>query len=483
MEAARVTFSILVVEDDLDDQFLLKEYFSDLGDYQITTDFAETYEEAKQLISEDRYDMYLVDHYLDKGTGLDLIKEAITASNRKPFILLTGLDNRDIDIEAIRIGAYDYLPKGSLNSVILERSIRHSRERYLQYEQAARAESRFRTLFVQSIDPIFFTDGNFKLDEVNQSFIDLFGYDANEIYSMRLPDLLHLSVDARYVEDKFEKQYDTKKKVLQMKTSDGEVLEVLLSLTPVDPDNPKNVGYQGVIHDITQLKKAEKKVLANEKLSLTGKMARIIGHEVRNPLTNINMAIEQLRDELPEENEDAALYSDMILRNSDRIRDMIDQLLQGTRVRELEMSIFRVSELMDRCVDFCADRISLNNIELKTAFNVDGETMQGDLEQLKIVVINIMTNAMEAMEETDQPKLEISAHCKGSHVEISIADNGPGMDDETLQNLFTPFFSNKHNGMGLGMAVVQNTILSHNGEIGVSSAPGQGTQFNIKLPK
>src|SRR5688572_26851989 len=142
------------------------------------------------MMKEARHDLYLIDHFLGAGTGIDLITAATTMGCRTPKILLTGVGNLEIDMLAIKAGAYDYLPKTLLNTEMLERTLRHAIERYEQNLRFENQQARFKTLFEQSIDAIYTTDEHWRFTEANNSLLDLFKLDQNEILSKKLEDLL-----------------------------------------------------------------------------------------------------------------------------------------------------------------------------------------------------------------------------------------------------------------------------------------------------
>src|SRR5262249_49190433 len=132
--------------------------------------------------------IYLIDHLLGEGTGLDLIIHATYRGCKLPMILLTGVGNRELDIKALRAGADDFLPKTMLNTEMLERTIRHALQRYDQHILYEQEQARFKTLFEQSIDPIFITDAGWNFKEANKSFLKLFNIPAESLPSKYFPE-------------------------------------------------------------------------------------------------------------------------------------------------------------------------------------------------------------------------------------------------------------------------------------------------------
>lgn len=216
-----------------------------------------------------------------------------------------------------------------------------------------------------------------------------------------------------------------------------------------------------------------------EKFTSTGRIARTIAHEVRNPLTNISLASEQLKD-WAAQNPDMEILLDMIGRNSVRINQLVSDLLNSTRFAQLEFKLADINEILDETLQFAADRIELKKARVIKDYSKDLCEVLVDREKIKLAFLNIIVNALEAI-EYEKGVLEIKSYKAGEKCIIRITDNGTGMDEETLQKLFDPYFSIKPKGNGLGLTNTQNVILNHKGNINVRSSPGKGTSFIISL--
>ena len=216
-----------------------------------------------------------------------------------------------------------------------------------------------------------------------------------------------------------------------------------------------------------------------EKFAATGRIARTIAHEVRNPLTNISLASEQLK-EITNQNEEGDLLLQMIGRNVNRINQLVSDLLNSTRFEQLEYTPANINELMDEALEMARDRIELNRIKVEKHYEKNLCQTPVDKEKIKLVFLNIIVNAIEAMEK--KPGILIIKTAKqGNKCIIEINDNGTGMDEETLQKLFEPYFTGKIKGNGLGLTNTQNIILNHKGSINVRSKIGKGSSFIITL--
>jgi len=216
-----------------------------------------------------------------------------------------------------------------------------------------------------------------------------------------------------------------------------------------------------------------------EKFAATGRISRTIAHEVRNPLTNISLATEQLRD-MVQENDEGTLLLNMIKRNGDRINQLVSDLLNATKYSELQFARTPLNDLLNETLENAKDRIELNGITLKKEFSTGVGEINVDKDKMKIAFLNIIVNAIEAM-KPGEGILTIKTDCRNNKCYISIKDNGIGMNRESLSKLFEPFFTNKEKGTGLGLTNTQNIILNHKGNISVESEPGVGTTFTIVL--
>jgi len=216
-----------------------------------------------------------------------------------------------------------------------------------------------------------------------------------------------------------------------------------------------------------------------EKFAATGRIARTIAHEVRNPLTNIALASEQLQEMVPA-NPDSAMLLEMVSRNANRINQLVSDLLNATRFVQLIFSEINANQLIEETLEMAKDRIELKHIKIEKNYSNEIGNLLVDIEKIKLALLNIIVNAIEAMEK-EKGILLVKTKKQGDKCVIEIRDNGVGMDEDTLQKLFEPYFTAKSDGNGLGLTNTQNIILNHGGNIKVYSKPGEGTSFQVIL--
>jgi signal transduction histidine kinase len=234
------------------------------------------------------------------------------------------------------------------------------------------------------------------------------------------------------------------------------------------------------IKDLQAANEVMIKMRSQEKFDATGRIARTIAHEIRNPLTNINLATDQLSTEMAPDENNRFLF-EMINRNSNRINQLISDLLNSTKFSELNYEKVSINSLLEETLQLAQDRIHLNNVKLVKNYSNEICDITCDKEKLKIAFLNIVINAMEAMEGKANAVFTIETKKLEDKCVVVMKDTGHGVDEESLQQLFEPYFTKKQKGNGLGLTNTQNIILNHQGTIMVKSQLQQGTCFTITL--
>ena len=469
---------VLLIEDDEDDVLLAKEYLGESRYYRFEVDWESNLKAAKEKMTDNQYNVFLIDYRLGSENGLDLIRFAQDKGVLVPCILLTGQGDLKVDIDASRFGAADYLVKTELNADILERSIRYALSQASVIRELDEKEKKYRSLFERSIDPIFLANEQMQLIDVNGSFMKYFNYTLPEAFTLTIRDLFADKSDYLYVHTTLTEIEQIRDFEVAMVNKSGERKLVLLNCVFI-PDQESNFCcYQGIIHDLTLRKKAEKDMLLAERLSMTGKIARTIAHEVRNPLTNLTLALDQLKDEITDKNESVQLYSDIIQRNANRIEELIGEMLNSSRPRELDLGLVPLEDIVEETLSMANDRINLNQIKLEKNIQSGLPRLLADKEKLKIALLNIVINAIEAM-QAGKGVLKVDVKLTDGLGVVCVSDNGKGIEIDDIEKLFDPFYTNKEGGMGLGLTSTKNILNSHSATVEVKSKVNEGTTFCI----
>lgn len=465
---------VLLVDDDEDDYFLTREYFQDLVNWKFDITWCATFRDAEAQIRNNKFDLYLFDYLLGENTGIDLIELACNFECEEPIILLTGKGDTKIAVEALRLGAADYLIKSELDAEKLERSIRYALERTSVLKALRHSERRYRRVFEESNDFLFISDLEGNIIDFNEAASILTGYSGEQLKEKKITELVEDPLfGTRWKDIADQPIHDHEVRLLP---KDGDKKYCLFSASvEVDDDHPY---IQGRLHDMTARKQSEKERLFSEKMAVTGRLVRMLAHEVRNPLTNVNLSAEQLEMELADE--DHKFYTQIIKRNCTRINDLITQLLQPSSSEDIELVESSVHSVLSQAISAALDRVQLKRIQIVNEFASEELALPLDRVSLQMAFLNLITNAIEAMEE-DRGVLRIATRNHGDHIQVMFVDNGAGISEEHMDKIFEPYFTGKNNGMGIGLSTTMSIIHAHHGRIEVQSELGVGTTFTISF--
>lgn len=469
---------ILMVDDDEDDFFLVSELLQDISPAQYEIEWASTFAKGLEEIENKRHDIYLIDYRLGPYTGIDILHHFTELHYKAPVIMLTGKGDYNIDREAMEAGASDYLVKGEISPALLERSIRYALDEYKHLRTLEASEKKYYGVFEKAHDLILMADRNKQIIDANPAALRVLEYSKEELLQMNLQSLFLQSEQRDFFMSHIGDESITGQVEYFFSTKLGKRLIVLANGIMLDEQEQT---FLCVAQDITDKKQKEQERAQQEKFAITGRIARVIAHEVRNPLTNILLAISQFKQgELPSY-EESQLYVDIIERNCTRINQLITELLHSTRMSEMNMQAYIVNELISKTLQLAADRLQLNEIMVHKNFMLGDAFIMVDEEKILIALLNIVINAIEAM-TPGQGILSVATELNSDKVYITITDNGAGIPEVNKARLFDPFFTNKPKGTGLGLTSTQNIILNHKGAVHVDSEEGRGTTFRISFP-
>jgi signal transduction histidine kinase len=203
-----------------------------------------------------------------------------------------------------------------------------------------------------------------------------------------------------------------------------------------------------------------------------------LAHEVRNPLSTINLAVEMLS--LGTVDEEQQQFLDIIARGSRRITELINRLLVSSQADEIRSELYSLHQLLDDVLLLARDRIQLKHITVRKEYTETPQSVWLDKEKMKIALSNIITNAIDAM-PSEGGELSLVMKSAGRKNIIEIRDNGIGISKEHLKDIFKPFFTNKADGLGLGLSVTLDILRANNAIVDVRSEEGTGTCFILSL--
>jgi signal transduction histidine kinase len=204
----------------------------------------------------------------------------------------------------------------------------------------------------------------------------------------------------------------------------------------------------------------------------------VFAHEIRNPLTNINLAVFMLKAELKAGDIDK--YVDIIDRSSVRISEIVNDFLQSSRNNQAKRDYISINQLLDEILVIAKDGLILKNILVKKFYISSSCELLLDKPKIKIALLNIIFNAIEAM-PSENGKLNLTTSLHNSKCIVTIEDNGCGISKKNIKNIFKPYFTSKPTGMGIGLAAAYNILTSHQAGVNVESEENKGTRFIISF--
>ena len=469
--------NILFVSIFKDDLSELQNYFAEIKDIHFEIDWAKNYRIGLDKILKGNYDLFIINFQLDFNTGIDLLLEIKQFGFETPVVILNNKNDGNIGLQAIQLGAADYLIKEELDYQKFERSIRYTLERADNLNALKISEDKYKRIFEESRDMIYLSDVSGRLLDFNKSAMRIFGYSRDELLAINVSDLYYQSSDRQLFLDAINRTGAVSNYEVILKNKAGFKKYCLISGS-IQRTIDNEINYLGVIHDITRRKKAERELAKIEKLDAAARLIRSLAHEIRNPLTNIILSSEQLKDEIGIKEYD--FYFEIINRNSKRINQLLTDLFNSSNPAGVSKSSCDINEVVENAIALAKDRIQLKEIEIERDLTNIKYQVFIDRDQIEIALLNIIINGIEAMPEKGG-LLKIKTNVIENVFEIIIEDNGKGVPKENLERLFEPYFTSKQNGLGLGLASSQTIIQLHHGSIDVESELGKGTKFIIHL--
>ncbi|MDX8394331.1 MAG: PAS domain S-box protein [Mariprofundales bacterium] len=366
---------------------------------------------------------------------------------------------------------------------------------------AAEAQLRKLSLALQQMDEsVLISDKKGIIEYVNPAFTRITGYEREEVLG-KTPGMLRSGEqDLRFYHNFWTtiSSGKTWRGSLIDKRKDGTLYPVIMSVSPIFDERDNITHYVAVQQDISERERLEEQFRQAQKMEALGSLVGGIAHDFNNMLAGITGNIYLAGMMLGNKHEDARDKLHAAEELGQRAADMVKQLLSFARGSKTEMSNILLRKFLQRSLRLV--RVSVpKHVNVQGYFCDDLLAIRGDETQLQQILLNLLTNARDAVEEREHPKIElhvepyeatISFHQKYPqlnamhYAHIQLRDNGHGIEKKHLKSLFEPFFSTKEQGKGtgLGLAMVYSTVQAHHGMIEVESHLGEGTVFHIYLP-
>ena len=264
---------------------------------------------------------------------------------------------------------------------------------------------------------------------------------------------------------------------------DGRTVPIEVNAAPLRDAEGRTRGAVATLTDLSNVRSMEERIRQLDRLAALGRFASSVAHEIRNPLTGIATGVEYLSRGFPEGDE-RWVDVQFILREVTRLNTIIQDLLSATRPRMLTLGPVSLPDVAARALRTLAPSIQEGKVQIRLERADTWPKVLADTDQLLQVFLNVIQNAVQALEEGGEVKIDarLVGNPPTPRVQIEIADTGAGIAPEHLPHLFEPFYTTRPKGTGLGLFVAHGIVQRHGGSIEVVSAPGQGTRFRIVLP-
>ena len=337
---------------------------------------------------------------------------------------------------------------------------------------------------VENTNEAFVTiDRNHKVLFFNRAAEKIFGYRREEVLGHDLDVIMaptcsrdHRKAVDRYVKTGIPKRIGHASELMATR-KDGRTFPASISFSVSQVDG--ELYFTGIVSDLTETKALQDRILRSERLAALGQFVAEITHEIKNPLMMIGGFTRQLIKKTQDDHTCSKL--NIIAEEVKRLEELLNELREYYTSRALKIEEVDIGGLLKEIYDLVKRDCERKGIEVELKERGESLPVRGDKDKLKQVFLNLAKNAIEAMEHGG--KLVIEDRLVGDRLEVSISDNGCGISKENREKIFSPFFTTKRQGTGLGLNISKNIIEDHEGgSITLKSEEGKGTTFKVTLP-
>lgn len=445
----------------------------------------------------------------------EIVNQAYSDSlvNRSPYEIIHRLQISDGRTKCVREICETFFDDNNhpIRSVGTVQDITEEKELENEIEKN---RARFEAMFQSMSDAVVVADSNRRINSVNNAVTKLFYYDEGELLGYETK-MLYANENDFYQTGKRQYSLDVESDQLpyevEYRKKDGSIFCGETSGTKIVSASGEVLGFVGIIRDITQRKKAEyeleqyqsqlevkvkertkelietqSELVRKERLATLGQLTATVSHELRNPLGAMRPSLYVIEKMAEKKDERVQAAIQRLDRNIDRCDRIIDELLDFTRITELNCHITCVDKWLSSVIE---EQFIPEGIQLEINLTLKNIELNIDAERLRRAVINVIENACHAMMNDNQQvvseknaQLKIGTVSKGKRIEIEIIDTGTGISKDVIKNIFEPLFSTKGFGVGLGMSAVKQIMKQHGGGIEIESEEGKGTSVILWLP-
>jgi two-component system sensor histidine kinase HydH len=313
-----------------------------------------------------------------------------------------------------------------------------------------------------------------EITSINKAARDILGRKLNS----PLPQMLGLIGEMKMSKDIINRKISVA--VGRTKDTDHKV-RLDITASPIKGNENEVMGYLFLFRDLTQIMELEKQVLTNKHLAAIGKLAAGVAHEIRNPLSSIKGFATYFGKRYEDDASDKETAQIMV-KEVERINRSITQLLEFAKPMDVEKKRVDIDQMINHSLKLVSHDLETKNIETKVDIQTKRVHIETDGDRMNQVLLNLYINAIEALDNKGMLQIDVLDVANKDRIEIRIKDNGSGMDKDTLDLIFDPYFTTRATGTGLGLSIVHRIVENLEGNIRVESSKETGTCFIINLP-
>ena len=474
---------ILIVEDSEGDALLL---LMELRRNGYEPDFArvETREAMKEALQRREWDVVISDYVMPKFSGLEALATLKESGLDLPFIIVSGNIGEDIAVEAMRAGAHDYILKGNLRRLVpaVERELRDAETRRTR-KRVEEERTRLAAAVESAVDAVVITDPRGIIRYVNPAFETITGHSREEVDGRELNILEggknsgpfpHNVQEAMRRDEPWTGRLTGKKK-------DGTLYEEECTYAPIKTLSGEIVNHLFIKRDITEKLRLESVAQAVDTMNNIGYIFSGVRHEIGNPVNAVIMNLSLLKAKLETIGKQAIeKYVDRALESCEKVEYLLRSLRSFNLYEKPELHNLDMEDFVKKFISLVNEDFEKRGITIDTI--VDPVRAYADARVLQQVLLNLFTNAADALKERAGPRITVNVSPAGAMVRIRVHDNGNGIPEDRLKDLFKPFHTSKSTGTGLGLVIVKKMITMMNGTVVITSAVGKGTSVDIFIP-
>ena len=478
--------TILLVDDDVDFCQVLGKRLEGMGHIVYT---ATCGRDAMTVFREINPMIVLMDVMLPDTNGLELLKQMKDEIPDTEIIIITGRGDMDLAVKSFQYDATDFVTKPFRREALDQAIARANKKIFVRRRLQEYAENKaMQEMVINELvnEDVLVIGADYRIMDINAPMLSKLGVTREAVIGRFCYEITHHQNSPCSGEDHpcpLIQCFNTKKPSQTTHVHlDNQNREIYYSIScyPIF-ENGRATGAIELSRDITHEISNQKSLLQQSKLVSIGRLAAGVAHEINNPLTTILTTALLIQEDLDPEN---PIYKELgvIASETLRCRKIVTALLDFARQGKPLKKEHSLKELIDEVVLLTRKQAAFKDVVVESDCAEDMGSVQIDKGQIQQAMINLILNGIESTDSGGKVTVVARTGADPNYAEIEIRDTGKGIPAEELDSIFDPFYTTKESGTGLGLAITSGIIDQHGGVITVSSQPGQGSTFTIKLP-